>query len=133
MKLIDEDDKEIADINMTPFVDIILVVLIIFLATATFIVEGKIPLNLPKADTSEAKEIKEKKVVISIKKDGTIYLNDKKVSLEQLKQEISKLPDKTIVVLRADRDAKFQKVVSVIDMCRSEGLERYTIETTKIE
>jgi len=133
MKLIDDDDKEISEINMTPFVDIILVVLIIFLATATFIVEGKIPLNLPKADTAETKEIKQKKVVITIKKDGTIYLNDKKVNLDQLKPLISKLPDKTIVVLRADRDVQFQKIVSVIDLCRSEGLERYTIETTRLE
>ncbi|NPA16290.1 ExbD/TolR family protein [Persephonella sp.] len=133
MKLIDDDDREISEINMTPFVDIILVVLIIFLATATFIVEGKIPLNLPKAETAETKEIKEKKVIITVKKDGSLYLDDKKVSLEQLKGKISGLSDKTIVVLRADRDVPFQKIVSVIDLCRGQGLERYTIETTRIE
>ncbi|WP_457628735.1 ExbD/TolR family protein [Persephonella sp.] len=133
MKLIDDDDREISEINMTPFVDIILVVLIIFLATATFIVEGKIPLNLPKAETAETKEIKEKKVIITVKKDGSLYLDDKKVSLEQLKGKISGLSNKTIVVLRADRDVPFQKIVSVIDLCRGQGLERYTIETTRIE
>ncbi|WP_457639962.1 ExbD/TolR family protein [Persephonella sp.] len=133
MKLIDDDDREISEINMTPFVDIILVVLIIFLATATFIVEGKIPLNLPKADNAETREIKEKKVVLTIKKDGTIYINDKKVDISGLQQQLKNLPEKTVVVLRADKDTPFQKIVSVIDLCRGEGLERYTIETTRLE
>ena len=133
MKLLDDDDKEISEINMTPFVDIILVVLIIFLATATFIVEGKIPLNLPKSESAETKEIKEKKIVITIKKDGTIYLDDKKTSLKVLGKKLSSLPNNTIVVLRADRDVPFQEIVSVIDVCRLEGLDKYTIETTRFE
>ena len=133
MRLLDEDDKEISEINMTPFVDIILVVLIIFLATATFIVEGKIPLHLPKAETSQSKEIKQKKLVVTIKKDGSIYINDKKGSISILKEKIKSLSKDTVVVLRADRDVPFQKVVSVIDTCRSQGIEKYSIETSKIE
>ncbi len=134
MKLIDDDDKEIAEINMTPFVDIILVVLIIFLATATFIVEGKIPLNLPQAKTSEAKEPTEKKIVITIKKDGTLYLNDKPIELSKLKEKLLDLTKekKPVIVLRADKDTPFQKIVSVIDTCRELGLEKYTIETSKL-
>ncbi|WP_457625667.1 ExbD/TolR family protein [Persephonella sp.] len=133
MKLIDEDDREISEINMTPFVDIILVVLIIFLATATFIVEGKIPLKLPKAETGESKEIKQKKIVLSIKKDGSVYLNGEKISIKTLRDRLKKLSKKTVVVLRADKNVPFQKVITVIDACRSEGLEKYTIETSKIE
>lgn len=134
MKLIDEEDKEISQINMTPFVDIILVVLIIFLATATFIVEGKIPLNLPQAKTSEAKEVTEKKIIITIKKDGTIFIDKKPVTLSELKQELSNFVKgkKPVIVLRADRDIPFQKVVSVIDTCHDLGLEKYTIETSKL-
>ena len=134
MKLIDDEDKEISQINMTPFVDIILVVLIIFLATATFIVEGKIPLNLPQAKTSKAKELTERKVIITIKKDGTIYVDNKPVELSQLKEKLSFFikEKKPVIVLRADRDTPFQKVVSVIDICRDLGLEKYTIETSKL-
>ncbi|NPA13332.1 MAG: biopolymer transporter ExbD [Aquificae bacterium] len=132
MKLIDDDDREIAEINMTPFVDIILVVLIIFLATATFIVEGKIPLNLPKSDTAEAKNI-EKSLIITIKADGTVYINDKKTDLQKLKEELNTFSKDTVVILRADRDVPFQKVVSVIDACRDKGLEKYTIETVRFE
>jgi biopolymer transport protein ExbD len=132
MKLIDNDDKEISEINMTPFVDIVLVLLIIFMATATFMVEGKIPLNLPKASTAEAKEIKEKKVEITIKKDGSLYYNNKPITLAQLKEELKGLKGKDItVILRSDKETKFENVVTIIDICRKEGIEKYMIDTEK--
>ncbi|MBK3332066.1 biopolymer transporter ExbD [Persephonella atlantica] len=133
MKLLDDDDREISEINMTPFVDIILVVLIIFLATATFIVEGKIPLNLPKSETAETGEIKEKKLIITIKGDGSLFLDDRKISIKTLKDNIKSAGKNSIIVLRADRSVPFQKVVDVIDACRSEGVEKYTIETMRFE
>ena len=129
-KLIDQDDKEISEINMTPFVDIILVVLIIFMATATFIVEGKIPISLPKAKTGEKSKKTERKIVITIKEDGTYYLNDKRVSLPQLKEELKKLKtEKSFVILRSDKNTTFQNFVSIIDICREAGIDQYMIET----
>ncbi len=131
-RLIDEDDKEISEINMTPFVDIILVVLIIFMATATFIVEGKIPVSLPEAKTGEKSKKLERKIVITIKADGTYYLNDEKVPLDQLKQKLKKLKtDGSFVILRSDKNTTFQNFVSVIDICREVGIEQYMIETKK--
>ncbi|ACO04428.1 MAG TPA: biopolymer transporter ExbD [Persephonella sp.] len=134
MRLIDEDDKEISEINMTPFVDIILVVLIIFMATATFIVEGKIPLNLPKAETGEPKEIKVKRIEITILKTGELFINDKKINPDLLEEKLKQLKGKdTVVVLRADQSIEFQKVVSIIDTCRKVGLEKYMIETKRMD
>jgi biopolymer transport protein ExbD len=134
MKLIDEDDKEISEINMTPFVDIILVVLIIFMATATFIVEGKIPLNLPKAQTGEPKEIKVKRIEITLLKTGELFINERKIDPELLERKLKKLKGKdTVVVLRADQSIEFQKVVSIIDTCRKVGLEKYMIETKRMD
>ncbi len=133
MKLLDDDDREISEINMIPFVDIILVVLIIFLATATFIVEGKIPLNLPKSETAETGETKGKKLIITIKNDGSIFLDDSRISVETLRKKIRGVGKDSIIILRADRDVPFQKVVDVIDACRSEGVEKYTIETMRFE
>ena len=129
MKLIDDDDREISEINMTPFVDIILVVLIIFMATATFIVEQKIPLDLPKAQTGEAIE-EEKTIEVSIKEDGSIYLNNKKLSLKQLEEKAKSLNKKAVVIIRSDKDTKFQNIVSVIDIFRKNGFEKYAVETT---
>ncbi len=132
MKLIDEDDKEISDINMTPFVDIILVVLIIFMVAATFIVEGKIKLNLPKSKTAETGKVTEKKIEISIKKTGEIFLGTLPVTEKELKEKLLSLKDKkALVILRSDKDTKFQNVVTVIDICREVGLENYLIETQK--
>jgi biopolymer transport protein ExbD len=131
INLIDEDEKEIAEINMTPFVDIVLVILIIFMATATFIVEGKIPLNLPSAETGDVTRIKEKKLTISITKDD-IYINQTRASIEKLEEYLKNLKDKnTTVILRVDKSVPFEKVVSVIDICRKYNLERYGIETVK--
>jgi len=130
LKLIDEDEKEISEINMTPFVDIVLVILIIFMATATFIVEQKIPLNLPEAKTGENKETENHQIVISITEKG-LLLGNKSVELENLKNLLrEKINSKNpTILLRADRDVKFQRVVDVIDICRELGLEKYIVET----
>lgn len=131
MKLIDKDEKEISEINMTPFVDIILVILIIFLATATFIVEGKIPLNLPSAKTSEPAKQLEKKLEVIIKKDG-IYYEGSKVDLQALKVNLERVADpEKVVVLKAEKDVIFQEVVSVIDTCRQLGMTKYVVQTQK--
>ena len=128
MKLIDDDEKEISEINMTPFVDIVLVILIIFMATATFIVEQKIPLNLPKSKTGETETKEERQIIISISKSG-IFLNNQPVNLKTLKTSLKKLYKNNTVVLRADRNIKFQKVIDVIDVCRELGIEKYIVET----
>ena len=134
MRLIDEDDKEISEINMTPFVDIILVVLIIFMATATFIVEGKIPLNLPKAETGEPKEIKVNRIEITLLKSGEIFINGEKTDPDKLEDKLRFFRKKdNIVILRIDQDIKFQKVVSLIDVCRKLGLEKYMIEAKRMD
>ncbi len=124
-----KDFKEISDINMTPFVDIVLVLLIIFMSVATFIVEGKIPVNLPKAKTSQSSS-KDNLVTITIKKDGELYINDQKILEEDLVKALSKYKDKT-VVLRASKETPFQYVVNVIDACRQNSITHYLIETKK--
>lgn len=131
MKLIDRDEREISEINMTPFVDIILVILIIFLATATFIVEGKIPLDLPTAKSSEPAKQIENKIEIVIKKDG-IFFEGYKVDLNTLKSKLEKSASpQNVVVLKAEKDVVFQDVVSVIDICRQLGISKYVVETKK--
>lgn len=128
MRLIDDEEKEISEINMTPFVDIILVVLIIFMATATFIVERKIPLDLPEAETGEASKDKET-IELVIKENGKILLNNKQTSIEELKNKIKTLNKNKIVLIRSDKDTKFQHIVSIIDIFRKAGFEKYAVET----
>jgi Biopolymer transport protein len=116
---------------MTPFVDIVLVILIIFMATPTFMVEGKIPVNLPKAKTSERTTVSTKPVVVAIKKDGTILIDNNVIS-GNLESALSKVANKdSTIVLQASKDTPFQNVVSVIDACRELGINKYMIETKK--
>ncbi len=131
MKNFKEGEQEIFEINMTPFVDIVLVILIIFMATATFMVEGKIPVNLPKAKTSQRTATSTKPVTIAIKKDGTILI-DNQVASGNLEQAISKVANKdSTIILQASKDTPFQNVVSVIDACRELNINKYMIETKK--
>ncbi len=133
-RLIDDNEKEIAEINMTPFVDIVLVILIIFMATATFMVEAKIPLNLPEAKTGEEKEIKEKKISITIRSDGKIFIDNKPYEKGEIEKLLKEKANKDYtVVLRADKETLFENVVSIIDICREAGIEKYQIETQKVQ
>jgi len=126
-------DDEIAEINIVPLVDVVLVILIIFLVTATLIAQGAIPIDLPNAKTAVIKqEIKD--IPLTIKSDGTMFINenktDPKLITETLKALKSDNPN-IIIKIRADKNTQFDFVVRAIDACRAAGIERYNIETLK--
>ncbi|WP_448590207.1 ExbD/TolR family protein [Thermodesulfobium sp.] len=126
-------DDEIAEINIVPLVDVVLVILIIFLVTATLIAQGAIPIDLPNAKTAVIKqEIKD--IPLTIKSDGTMFINenktDPKLITETLKTLKSDNPN-IIIKIRADKNTQFDFVVRAIDACRAAGIERYNIETLK--
>ncbi|QIR75731.1 ExbD/TolR family protein [Sulfurospirillum diekertiae] len=66
-------ESDIAEINMTPFVDIVLVILVIFMVTATFVTQGKIPLNLPQATNAENHKDDQKPITLSLSETGELY------------------------------------------------------------
>uniref|UniRef100_A0A7C5KD34 Biopolymer transporter ExbD n=1 Tax=Thermodesulfobium narugense TaxID=184064 RepID=A0A7C5KD34_9BACT len=126
-------DDEIAEINIVPLVDVVLVILIIFLVTATLIAQGAIPIDLPNAKTAVIKqEIKD--IPLTIRSDGTMFINenktDPKLITETLKTLKSDNPN-IIIKIRADKNTQFDFVVRAIDACRAAGIERYNIETLK--
>ncbi len=126
-----QGEAEIAEINMTPFVDIVLVLLIIFMATATFVAQGKIPLKLPKASSQLDRQSNSRAVTISITKDGKIYYEALLVGFGDLEQKIS--GDSTAkdrgVILRSDAKAEFENVVKVIDICKKYDIDKFAIQT----
>lgn len=121
---------EISEINMTPFVDIVLVILVIFMATATFVAQGKISINLP---SSSAKASQEKKpIIITIDKDAKVYLNDILTTKETLGDALLKSDldaTKNGVVLRSDAKVSFEHVVDVIDICKQNDINKFSIQT----
>lgn len=126
------DDQEITEINMTPFVDIVLVILIIFMVTATFVSQGKIPLTLPQAQNTQNQEEKEKTITISLTKDGTFYFDEKLATLADIQLQLQTLKDKNPqIILRSDSQTPFEYVVQIIDTCKKYNLTSFAIQTDK--
>ncbi len=127
-----DDDQPIADINIVPFVDIILVVLIIFMATASIITNPSIKINLPKAASGE--ETTPSQLSISIAANGETQLNGKAVSDE----EISKIAKETLqtnpqiqAIIAADENASHGRVMTVIDVVKTAGILKFAMSTEK--
>ena len=117
--------QALSEINVTPFVDVMLVLLIIFMVTAPLLQQG-IDVTLPQAKGKEITPAE--RVVITIKKDGKIYIDKTAVTLEALKLSLSKMPDKE-VFLKADKDVPYGLVVAVMGELREIGIEKLGMVT----
>jgi len=125
-------ESDIAEINMTPFVDIVLVILVIFMVTATFVTQGKIPLNLPQASSAQNHKDEQKPLVVSLKETGELYCDDVALSIEALDAKIAQIRSKEpYVLLRSDAKTPFEHVVKVIDICKKNHINTFAIQTTK--
>lgn len=125
-------ESDIAEINMTPFVDIVLVILVIFMVTATFVTQGKIPLNLPQASHSETHQEDKKPITLSLNEAGEVYYDDEALSMDALDAKIAALSGKEPhIVLRSDAKTPFEYVVKVIDMCKKYRIDTFAIQTVK--
>lgn len=121
--------KRIDSINVIPFIDIMLVLLVMVLTTATFVKTGLIPVDLPEAKGS-ATEHKPSELKLTIKKDGTLWLGDnEQVSLEQFEQKVVSGGREMTVVLYSDKEAAFQNFVGVMDVLKRLGHEQLYIVT----
>jgi biopolymer transport protein ExbD len=119
-----------AEINITPFTDVVLVLLIIFMVTTPLILQSGIKVKLPQASTVETQS--GKSITINISADGKIYLKNTSVTLAELKDEISSQlaskPD-SVVVINADKDVKYNEVVAVLDISKQAGAQRLALST----
>lgn len=126
------DDQPISEINVTPFVDIILVVLIIFMVTTPIIMNPSVQINLPKAASGD--ETVPSQLNVSIDKSGDIYVNGKKSQLEELgtttKSQVGQNVDLQAIV-SADSDVSHGRVIEVIDAIKSNGVTKFAISISK--
>ena len=119
----------LAEINMIPFIDIVLVLLIIFMVTAPVIQSG-IEINVP--ETQVVRELAEEKLVVSIDKNQLVYLQNAPVNVNELGAKIrEKLLDPTrqSVYLQADQTVPFQTFATVLDNLKLAGIENVSIVT----
>lgn len=131
-KLGGDNDQPIAEINIVPFVDIILVVLIIFMITTPFIVKPSININLPKAASGQ--DTAPSQLTITITRDGETLLNGKSANDEEItafaKQSIDTKPE-TQAIISADKDVPHGRVIGVIDLVKSAGIVKFAITIDK--
>ena len=120
--------KPLASMNVIPFIDIMLVLLVMVLTTATFIRQGIIPVDLPEAKSSDKKS-DNKEVTIYVTKKGELFLNKEAVNLEELQAALTKISKKDTVVLRSDKESKFQDFVHVMDILKKLNHESLYIVT----
>ena len=122
------DDEVITDINVTPLVDIMLVLLIIFMLTANLIDNPSIEVDLPQASTGEATEPTTLGLVLNTA--GEIYLNGELTTEEALKTylaDTAKRDPKAQAIIAADKDVSHGQVIHLIDVVRQMGVFRFAL------
>ena len=131
-KLGGDSDDGIVDINITPFVDIVLVVLIIFMVTATYIVKQSIKVELPKAATGETAE--DTSLALMIDAKLALYIDGEPATKDslraRLREELAKAKAEkkdVICLIGADTTVPHGEVVGLLDLIRQEGVTKFAI------
>jgi len=123
-------DRELDQINVIPLVDVMLVLLVIVLTTATFISTGQIPVDLAKA--KEVGDRKDVPIVITLNAEGRLFLNDKPLLEDDLKPALSAYSSESAVVVRADKTTMLERFVALVDNVRGLGFQHVSLEVVRL-
>ena len=125
--------SSLAEINITPLVDVVLVLLVIFMITAPVLQSG-IEVSVPKTRT--VREITEQRVVLTIDREGGIFLGDNPINIHDIAQKLRQPgadPSKQVIYLRADQRVTFGIFASVMDAVKQAGITNISIVTQPLE
>jgi len=128
----DSQDEGINDINVTPFVDVVLVLLVIFMVTTPLMVKESLKIELPSSKSSDGGTSQE--IGIGINKNNQILLNGELTTVDRLLKFASEMPDKENVtaLISADKGSLHGSVVTVIDTIKKAGIEKFAFQIEKI-
>ena len=121
-----------ADINVTPMADIMIVLLIIFMVITPMLQKG-VDVRLPTASNTKERKDEPKTIILALKQDKTTYLGGIKVEnqadlVRQVKERLEELPDTNkVVYLKADENLEYSEVMKVMDFCREAGVEEIAL------
>ncbi len=114
--------------NVVPFIDIVLVLLVIVLATATFVTNKTINVDLPSASSKKNEE--KKSIHIAIDKEGKYFYNKESLTLEVIKERLKELdPKEDLISLHMDKESAFQYFVALIDILKAKEFKNISIIT----
>jgi biopolymer transport protein ExbD len=122
-------ERELNQINVIPLVDVMLVLLVIVLTTATFISTGQVPVELAKA--KEVTDHKDVPLMITLTADGRLFVNDQPIPDNGLSTVLNGHPRESAVVLRADRVTILERFVGVVDEVRGMGFRQVSLEVLR--
>jgi biopolymer transport protein ExbD len=125
-------DDEVANVNMTPLIDVILFLLFFFVLTTNFNRLSGIDVTKPKAQTAQTQG--QKVMMIGISREGTVHVYGRQVPVERLRSlvdnEVSKRPDLSVVII-ADQEASVGRTVEVMDQCNLGGALKVSVAAEK--
>jgi biopolymer transport protein ExbD len=129
-----DDDRLISDINVTPFVDVVLVLLVIFIVTAPALVKDTLGIKLPKTSAADGSAIET--LGIAVTRQGQILINGVMATEEAVTAAVRDAVGKnplTQAIIAADADARHADVVRAIDLVKSAGLNRFALQIERLE
>jgi biopolymer transport protein TolR len=129
------DKGSMSEINVTPLVDVMLVLLIIFMVTTPMMSQG-IPVQLPQAGKQNIEMNMEQSTILTVTKDGTVYIDDRPVPADKLEFQLRRLYGELAVrsiFLRGDRRVAYGEVVRVLDLMKKVGLSKVGMVTELYE
>jgi biopolymer transport protein ExbD len=128
-----DDDELITSINVTPLVDVVLVLLIILMVTANYIASQSIPMDLPEAATGETTP---HTLTVQLQEDGTLLLDAEPMSEDELRQRIRSARqgnEELRAVIAADGGLEHRRVIRIIDLLRQENVTKFAINVKPSE
>jgi biopolymer transport protein ExbD len=118
----------VAEINITPFTDVVLVVLIIFMITTPMLTQSNIKINLPQAQSSRNEDISNIEILIS--ESGQVYIDGKQIHEstieETIKSLIGKHPNKAVIV-KGDKNVKYDYIIKTMEQAKQAGAVRFAL------
>ncbi len=122
-------EREVDQINVIPLVDIMLVLLVIVLTTATFITTGQIPVNLAKA--SSASERHDRPIIVTVTAEGGLFVDDHPLVDAALETALQDRGRESPVLVRADKVTKLERFVGIVDRVRTMGFQQVSLEVVR--
>lgn len=133
------NNRLVSEINVTPFVDVMLVLLVIFMVTTPILYQG-VDVNLPKASSQPISSKSQKNIIVTVNKEGKIYIEEEQLTLRDLGAKVKTLvrqsgkqPGEQEIYLRADKEVAYGIVMEVMSKIRSGGIEKIGLITEPLE